>query len=131
MLENPHAEHWLVCICEFTHRISGRYQLSELQRIEELMKGGLTRLSSQQRINELCLFAMVLLSYEQPENWHRMHELVRVNLVRLAKVLAAHEKGARNKGMLELGFHSEAVFGITVIRFFHLYLFGFRMEPAN
>jgi hypothetical protein len=46
-------------------------------------------------------------------------------------VEAVEEKAHRKIKIRELGFESEAIFGITVIRLFHVYLFGFRMEPVH
>ena len=47
------------------------------------------------------------------------------------RVEAVEEKAHRKIKIRELGFESEAIFGITVIRLFHVYLFGFRMEPVH
>lgn len=33
--------------------------------------------------------------------------------------------------MLKYGFESEKIFGITTIRLFHVYLFGFKLEANN
>jgi hypothetical protein len=67
MLEHCFGENWLICICEFVHRIEGKFDMNEIYKISEMIKNGYEKYSGDQiKINELSLFSIVLLYYNQP-----------------------------------------------------------------